>query len=70
MSDASPGIRRVRAGRDFRYLDARGASIDDEATLRRIRSLVIPPAWTEVWICPSPHGHIQATGRDARRRKQ
>jgi DNA topoisomerase-1 len=65
-----PGIRRIgRAGR-FRYVDARGKPIDDEATLDRIRKLVLPPAWSEVWICASPYGHLQAMGRDARGRKQ
>src|SRR4029079_16892574 len=54
----------------FRYVDARGKAVRDAATLSRIRALAIPPAWTNVWICPSPHGHMQATGRDARARKQ
>jgi DNA topoisomerase-1 len=70
VSDRVPGIRRVKNGRGFRYLDARGKVVRDGATLRRIRALVIPPAWTEVWICPDPQGHIQAVGRDARARKQ
>ncbi len=70
VSDRSPGIRRLKNGKGFRYLDARGKPLRDEATLRRIRALVIPPAWTEVWICPDPQGHIQAVGRDARGRKQ
>ena len=65
-----PGISRVRAGKTFRYLDPQGKPIRDEATLARIKSLVIPPAWTNVWICPSPNGHLQAVGRDARGRKQ
>jgi DNA topoisomerase-1 len=69
-SDARPGITRRRSGRGFTYRDRDGATIRDEKTLARIRSLAIPPAWTEVWICPSPLGHIQATGRDARGRKQ
>jgi len=70
VSDAGPGITRVRAGKGFVYRDPRGRVIREARTLARIRSLVIPPAWTGVWICPSPHGHIQATGRDARGRKQ
>jgi DNA topoisomerase-1 len=70
VTDASPGIRRVRAGRGFSYLDARGRRVTDGPTLARIRSLAIPPAWTSVWICPSARGHLQATGRDARGRKQ
>jgi DNA topoisomerase-1 len=70
VSDASPGLRRVRCGRGFRYLRADGTAATDAATRDRIRALVIPPAWTEVWICPHPDGHIQATGRDARGRKQ
>jgi DNA topoisomerase-1 len=70
VSDAGRGVRRRRAGKGFVYFDAKGARIADPAVLRRIRALVIPPAWTHVWICPSPHGHIQATGRDAKGRKQ
>jgi DNA topoisomerase-1 len=70
VHDDKPGIRRD-AGKDgFRYLDAKGAPIDDEAILKRIKSLVIPPAWTDVWICAQANGHLQATGRDARGRKQ
>jgi DNA topoisomerase-1 len=68
--DGVPGIRRVRAGRGFRYIDPDGRPVRDGETLTRIRSLAIPPAWTEVWICRSANGHLQATGRDARRRKQ
>jgi DNA topoisomerase I len=64
------GIRRLRAGNGFRYVRERGAAVRDKVTLARIRSLVIPPAWTDVWICPNAHGHLQATGRDARGRKQ
>lgn len=67
--DDQPGIRRVRAGRSFRYLTARGRPVKT-VDLKRIRSLVIPPAWKDVWICPDPRGHLQATGRDARGRKQ
>ena len=69
-SDARPGITRRRAGRGFSYRDADGRLIRDPETLDRIRRLAIPPAWTDVWICPSPNGHLQATGRDARGRKQ
>jgi DNA topoisomerase-1 len=69
-SDTRPGITRRRAGRSFTYRDPDGATIRDEEVLARIRALAIPPAWTDVWICPSPLGHIQATGRDARGRKQ
>lgn len=68
-SDARPGIRRVRAGSGFRYFGPEGRSVK-ASELLRIRSLVIPPAWTDVWISPDPKGHLQATGRDARRRKQ
>ncbi len=70
VSDHDPGIRRKggRGGPAFYWPD--GGEVEDEATLARIRSLVIPPAWTDVWICPEPNGHIQATGRDARGRKQ
>lgn len=70
VTDAKPGLTRKRWGKSFRYFDADGKQIKDEATLKRIRSLVIPPAWTDVWICPSASGHLQATGRDARKRKQ
>jgi len=70
VSDSAPGTRRVRAGRGFRYVTSQGGWIHDPAELNRIRSLAIPPAWNDVWICPSPRGHIQAVGRDARRRKQ
>jgi DNA topoisomerase-1 len=70
VHDRRPGIRRRRAGASFRYLDGDGAPVTDEATLRRIRRLAIPPAWREVWICPREDGHLQATGRDARGRKQ
>jgi DNA topoisomerase-1 len=70
VSDQTPGIRRTRRGKSFRYTTAQGRVVRDAPTLARIRALVIPPAWTEVWICPDEHGHIQATGRDARGRKQ
>jgi DNA topoisomerase I len=69
-SDAQPGIRRRRAGRGFSYFRPSGQRIRDEATLSRIRGLAIPPAWTDVWICSDVRGHVQATGRDARGRKQ
>jgi len=64
------GIRRLRRGKGFRYVSPDGAAVGRGAELSRIRSLAIPPAWTDVWICPSPLGHIQAMGRDARGRKQ
>jgi len=70
VSDTQPGIRRKRAGTGFTYVGPDGKTIHDAAELARIRSLAIPPAYTDVWICPSPNGHIQATGRDARGRKQ
>lgn len=70
VNDIDPGIARVRSGKGFRYVTANGATVSDAATLARIKRLAIPPAWTEVWICPDADGHIQATGRDARRRKQ
>jgi DNA topoisomerase I len=70
VSDNGPGYRRRINGKDFKYLDTEGKRIRDEQRLLRIKRLAIPPAWTDVWICPSPNGHIQVTGRDARRRKQ
>ena len=70
VSDRSPGLRRKRVGRHFSYIGVDGRPIRDPDQLRRIKALAIPPAWTNVWICPSPHGHIQATGRDAKGRKQ
>src|SRR5689334_20827886 len=70
VSDDTPGIRRERRGDEFRYLDPKGDPIDDEAELQRLKALGIPPAWTDVWICPRPNGHLQATGRDAKGRKQ
>lgn len=66
----APGIRRRRRGRGFSYEDSSGEAIADEETLERIRQLAIPPAWKEVWICPDPFGHIQATGYDEAGRKQ
>lgn len=68
--DTVPGIRRVRAGRGFRYVLPSGKPVEDAETRARIASLVIPPAWEEVWIAPEPRFHVQATGRDARGRKQ
>jgi len=68
--DSLPGIRRRRAGQGFSYLTGAGRRVTDEHTLRRIKSLAIPPAWTDVWICPDATGHLQATGRDAKGRKQ
>jgi DNA topoisomerase-1 len=70
VHDDRPGIRREPADDGFRYIDAKGEPVEDEATLKRIKSLAIPPAWTDVWICPQTNGHLQATGRDARGRKQ
>jgi DNA topoisomerase-1 len=70
VSDQSPGIRRKRAGKAFTYTAGDGHAMRDEETIRRIKRLAIPPAWTDVWICPDPRGHLQATGRDARGRKQ
>ena len=70
VCDSGPAIRRRRAGNGFVYLDAKGRRVTSGDTLQRIRSLVIPPAWTDVWICAAADGHIQATGRDAKGRKQ
>lgn len=70
VADLSPCIRRVRVGRGFRYVTEDGRNIVDQAEVRRIRALAIPPAWTDVRICARPNGHIQATGRDAKGRKQ
>lgn len=70
VSDGKPGITRRARGDSFEYFDKDGERIGDEATLARIKSLAIPPAWTEAWICPSANGHLQATGRDAKGRKQ
>ncbi|HEX6596392.1 MAG TPA: hypothetical protein VF045_05625, partial [Acidimicrobiales bacterium] len=66
----APGIRRRKAGKGFTYVDSTGARVSDPEVLERIRNLVIPPAWTDVWICVDPRGHIQATGVDARGRRQ
>lgn len=70
VDDRKPGLRRQRAGKGWKIVGTDGKTIRDERTIRRVKSLVIPPAWTDVWICPDPDGHIQATGRDARGRKQ
>lgn len=70
VSDEEPGIARRRAGKGFSYRLPDGRPVRDAQTLQRIRQLAIPPAYTEVWICTKPNGHVQATGRDARRRKQ
>lgn len=69
-SDESPGLTRTASGKGFSYHDRKGDLIRDEKVLARIRMLAIPPAWTDVWICPRATGHIQATGRDAKGRKQ
>jgi DNA topoisomerase I len=70
VTDSIPGIRRIGAGKKFTYVGPNGRRIRDAETLARIRSLVVPPAWTNVWISPIEHGHIQVTARDARGRKQ
>jgi len=70
VTDNAPGIRRRRRGRGFAYTRPDGAAVRDPAELERIRKLVIPPRWTDVWICTSSSGHLQVTARDARGRKQ
>jgi DNA topoisomerase-1 len=70
VSDDKPGIKRIRNGRGFVYVDVGGKVIREPVERRRIKSLAIPPAWTDVWICPRSDGHLQATGRDAKGRKQ
>jgi DNA topoisomerase-1 len=70
VSDEKPGIRRIRHGTGFTYRDARDKPLKNSESLARIRSLAVPPAWTDVWICPDADGHLQATGHDARGRKQ
>lgn len=70
VTDDAPGLTRTRSGRGFSYRRADGTLVHEPAELRRIRQLAIPPAWTAVWICANPSGHLQATGRDARGRKQ
>ncbi|MEY9463912.1 hypothetical protein [Bradyrhizobium ottawaense] len=70
VSDSAPGYTRRRTGTTFSYYDKDGKRITDAAVIRRIKSIGIPPAYESVWICPSANGHIQATGLDARGRKQ
>jgi DNA topoisomerase-1 len=70
VRDDNPGIERKRSGKRFRYVRPDGKPVRDRQELRRIRSLAIPPAWTDVWICPIANGHLQATGRDSKGRKQ
>lgn len=70
VSDTEPGIRRKRRGSRFHYIGSNGRAVTASRTLDRIRQLAIPPAYTDVWICREPRGHLQATGRDARQRKQ
>ncbi len=70
VDDSAPGIRREKKGRSFRYVGPNGRPITDRRILDRILGLVIPPAWTDVWICRDPSGHLQVTGHDARGRKQ
>ena len=70
VSDDSPGIKRIRSAKGFAYVNHDGKTIREVDELRRIKSLAIPPAWRDVWICRLPHGHLQATGRDAKGRKQ
>lgn len=70
VNDDMPGIRRRRSGKGWSYTDPKGRTIRDSKVRERIEKLAIPPAWTDVWICPLPNGHLQATGRDARGRKQ
>ncbi|CAN5419852.1 DNA topoisomerase IB [soil metagenome] len=70
VNDQEQGLRRVADGKGFSYVDEDGKTVEDEATLARIKALAIPPAWTSVWICPDPNGHIQAIGRDQKNRKQ
>ncbi len=70
VSDERPGIRRKKAGTGFSYTQPDGSKLIEPDALKRIRALAIPPAWTDVWICPFSDGHIQATGRDSKGRKQ
>ncbi len=70
VTDGAPGLRRRKVGRGVHYLGRGGRPLRDRAARARIKALVIPPAWSDVWICVDPLGHIQATGRDARGRKQ
>ncbi|HKI02784.1 MAG TPA: DNA topoisomerase IB [Thermoanaerobaculia bacterium] len=70
VTDDEPGIRRRKSGKGFTYVDPQGRTVKEPKDLERIRKLAIPPAWTDVWICPRANGHLQATGRDAKGRKQ
>jgi DNA topoisomerase-1 len=70
VTDSEPGIARVRCGSGFRYVTPDGRTVRDRKVLARIRALAVPPAWIDVWICATPAGHLQATGRDQRGRKQ
>ncbi len=70
VSDDRPGISRTKSGKGFTYVRPDGTKLSDSHVVRRIRSVAIPPAWTDVWICPFADGHFQATGRDAKGRKQ
>jgi DNA topoisomerase-1 len=70
VDDSVAGIRRRRCGKGFSYVAPDGRVVRDEAVIARIRALAVPPAWEQVWICPDPQGHVQATGRDAKGRKQ
>src|SRR5260370_5224258 len=70
VTDGFAGIRRRRSGTGWIYYAPNGSRIRDSDTRKRLNALAIPPAWTDVWICPDPNGHIQATARDARGRKQ
>lgn len=70
VTDQMPGIRREKRGKHFAYVAPDGSTVNDESELARIKALAVPPAYTDVWICPLPNGHIQATARDARGRKQ
>src|SRR3954454_18167906 len=70
VDDSAPGFSRKKVGSGFGYRDQQGKIIRDAEVIKRIRSIGIPPAYTDVWICPDPRGHIQATGRDAKGRKQ
>ena len=70
VNDSTSGFTREKAGKDFQYRDTRGRLIRAPEIIRRIQALAIPPAWEKVWICPSDNGHLQATGRDVRGRKQ
>src|SRR3712207_1003237 len=70
IPDNKPGLTRQKKGKGFTYLDTKGQVVTDQKVIDRINKLIIPPAWENVWICPSPNGHIQATGRDTKGRKQ